>query len=652
MKKWFRRFAIGSLVVFILFIGITFGRLQWAKYQIRQDKQTYANAAPLEIGETSRLEILPLYENAAQAGLQSGHGVSYLIRTDSATILFDLGYNITAASPSPLEENMASLGVSMDEIDMIVISHRHPDHVGGQNWWTKRTFSLDGATQPSLGDMNVYIPEEMTYPTGNLTLSKKPVHLAEGIATTGLITYAQPFPIWLAMPKGDEQALAVNISGQGIVLITGCGHMGLESLLARAESAFDVPVMGVVGGLHYGDADITALQPQVQLLKELDPVVVALSPHDSSTAVLEGFAQAFPSAYQSVVVGKSILLENEVVLPTEDFQPINVVTIPAPSLESNLVGEHTEREIRVYLPPSYGNPSKRFPVVYYLPGYGDSNILGFNLPDSMDTLIQNGKVNEMIVVVANGVSQMGGSFYVNSPVTGNWEDFIVRDVVDYVDSHYRTLARAESRGITGHSMGGFGALNIAMRHPDVFSAVYSMSPGLFDENGLSESQIFESETLIRNFIKYEERLATVPLEEAQQSMLPAPQQFALSYGLAFAPNPDRHPPYYDYPYSVVDGQLVRGEDTWKKWESGFGGVAEEVQEYKDNLLKLNGIVVDYGKYDEYGWIPKGCIYFGEQLSKQGIPVIVEAYNGSHQSDLGVRIRDHMFPFFSTTLKFD
>jgi beta-lactamase superfamily II metal-dependent hydrolase len=111
MKKWFRRFAIGSLVVFVLFIGITFGRLQWEKYQIRQDTQTYSNASAMDIGETSRLEILPLYENAAQAGLQSGHGVSYLIRTDNATILFDLGYNLTAASPSPLEQNMASLGV-------------------------------------------------------------------------------------------------------------------------------------------------------------------------------------------------------------------------------------------------------------------------------------------------------------------------------------------------------------------------------------------------------------------------------------------------------------------------------------------------------------------------------------------------------------
>lgn len=338
--------------------------------------------------------------------------------------------------------------------------------------------------------------------------------------------------------------------------------------------------------------------------------------------------------------------------PREAFKPYNLDTIPAPSLERNLVGEPAKRDIFVYLPPSYGDPNKRFPVVYYLPGYGDSGMIGFNLPDSMNKLIESGKAGEMIVVVAGGTSKFGGSFYVNSPVTGNWEDYIVQDVVGFVDSHYRTLAQAESRGITGHSMGGFGALNIAMHHPNVFGAVYSMSPGLFDENGLEESQMFRSESLIGSFIKYQFQLAGLPLEEAKEKLFLPPDQFTLSYGAAFAPNPDRHPPYFDYPFTEADGQLVRDDAIWKKWESGFGGIVDETMQYQDNLLQLRGIVVDYGNYDEYGWIPKGCVYFGEQLSAAGIPVKVEEYHGSHQSELGVRIRDYMFPFFSTILKFD
>jgi enterochelin esterase-like enzyme len=338
--------------------------------------------------------------------------------------------------------------------------------------------------------------------------------------------------------------------------------------------------------------------------------------------------------------------------PTEAFRSLNMIKIDAPSLMGNLVGEPSERTIYVYLPPSYSSSKKRYPVVYYLPGYGDSSVIGFQLPGDMDTLIESGQVNEMIMVVAGGDSKMGGSFYVNSPVTGNWEDFIVKDLVSFVDSHFRTLRQAEARGITGHSMGGFGALNIAMHHPDVFGAVYSMSPGLFDENGLAESFMFAQDRLIRDFVDYEAELASLPLGDAEQRMFAAPEEFSLAYGYAFAPNSDRHPPYFDYPYTEVGGQLVRNEGIWEKWESGFGGIAEEAVQYKDNLLKLKGIVVDYGIYDENPWIPKGSEYYGEQLTAAGIPVKVESYNGNHSNQLGQRIRDFMLPFFSTLLTFE
>jgi 7,8-dihydropterin-6-yl-methyl-4-(beta-D-ribofuranosyl)aminobenzene 5'-phosphate synthase len=309
MKKWLLGIALVSLIGLILFVGIAFLRLQLVRNDIQQQTQSLSTSAPLQIGETQTLEILPLYENAAQDGLQHGHGVSYLIRTDSATILFDLGNNLTAASPSPLELNMASLGISLDEIDMYVISHRHPDHVGGQNWWKDNTFSLTGASQPPLGDLPIYIPEAMAYPGSSPILAQNPTRLVEGVATTGLITYAQPFPIWLAAPRGDEQALAVNLSGRGIVLITGCGHMGLETLLERAEVAFGAPAVGVIGGLHYGDADAISLQKELGLMQGLNPIVVALSPHDSGPAAVDAFEQGFPAAYQPIQVGKAITIQ-------------------------------------------------------------------------------------------------------------------------------------------------------------------------------------------------------------------------------------------------------------------------------------------------------------------------------------------------------
>jgi len=307
MKTLLGRLFLLALVGLLLFVGVAFFRLQLAVQEIKVETQSVGAGASIELGETQKLEILPLYEKgAAPDGLQSGHGVSYLIRTDSTTILFDVGNNLKAAPVSPLEHNMAALGISLDEIDMVVVSHRHPDHTGGNQWGSKMTFSPAGLSQPPLGDRPIYVPEPMTYPGSQPVFSEAPIRLSDDTATTGVMTFSQPFPIWLALPKGDEQALAIHVAGQGIVLVTGCGHMGLSALLERADALFQAPVAGVIGGLHYGNASAQELQPQIDLLHALDPGVVALSPHDSGPQALEAFAQGFPTAYQPIQVGQAI----------------------------------------------------------------------------------------------------------------------------------------------------------------------------------------------------------------------------------------------------------------------------------------------------------------------------------------------------------
>jgi enterochelin esterase-like enzyme len=184
--------------------------------------------------------------------------------------------------------------------------------------------------------------------------------------------------------------------------------------------------------------------------------------------------------------------------------PFSAVKINSAAIADNIVATKAEQTIYIYLPPSYNTSTKHYPVVYFLPGYTEGS-MKISLPKDADVLIEEGKIKEMILVTVPG----GSSFYVNSPITGNWDDFVTQEVVGYVDSHYRTIPKAEARGISGHSMGGYGALNLAMLHPEIFGAIYSISPGLFDENGLGTSQMYGDIT-VRNFMKAQQAVLAQP----------------------------------------------------------------------------------------------------------------------------------------------
>jgi len=141
----------------------------------------------------------------------------------------------------------------------------------------------------------------------------------------------------------------------------------------------------------------------------------------------------------------------------------------SPLLEGNLFGDTPDREITIYLPPSYDTePERVYPVVYLVHGYlayGQySWILGpeGHFPRTMNSWVKDGKVKEMIVAMPNSVNKLLGSYYTNSAATGNWSDYIAKDVVEYVDSNYRTLPQRESRAVIGHSMGGYGGMALGL----------------------------------------------------------------------------------------------------------------------------------------------------------------------------------------------
>jgi 7,8-dihydropterin-6-yl-methyl-4-(beta-D-ribofuranosyl)aminobenzene 5'-phosphate synthase len=280
------------------------------------------------LASTTKLEIQPLIDwHTEDQNLKVEVGVSYLVKTDDMTILFDTGYNRDNEDPSPLLQNMDTLGVCVEDIDLIFITHNHRDHVGGGKWSKEKTFSLSGK-QIKLEGKRVYTPVPMTYPGLRPIHSPNPMILGKGIATTGTIPnsiYFQGFTV--------EQSLAINVKDKGIVLLVGCGHQTLPRLLERACALFDEPIYGLIGGLHYpvmgGSIELFGYTPHkhlgtgkppweqitldelsanIELLKKVKPKIVSLSPHDSSIRSMQAFKDSFPDEYRSLIVGETIVI--------------------------------------------------------------------------------------------------------------------------------------------------------------------------------------------------------------------------------------------------------------------------------------------------------------------------------------------------------
>jgi 7,8-dihydropterin-6-yl-methyl-4-(beta-D-ribofuranosyl)aminobenzene 5'-phosphate synthase len=290
----------GFFLIASLFFGIQ--KLQ-VNREIEDEWETVPTVIP-PLDTTSRLEITPLYEEAGvDDGFIIGHGVSYLIRTDAATILMDVGNNPDRLEVAPFMQNMQKLGIDWNEIDRVVITHPHPDHIGGIAAWRQHTVSF-GKLPTSMGDRLVFVPAKMAYQGAiHATIPTLP---SPDVATTGVISYPEVYPLSLFEPKGNEQALVIHVANEGLVVITGCGHPTMERLVERAETLYGLPVVGVVGGLHYEGATAEEVQPHIQFLQSRLLRLVALSPHDSSPEALEAFQSTFSDSYHPLSVGDTI----------------------------------------------------------------------------------------------------------------------------------------------------------------------------------------------------------------------------------------------------------------------------------------------------------------------------------------------------------
>jgi enterochelin esterase-like enzyme len=328
-------------------------------------------------------------------------------------------------------------------------------------------------------------------------------------------------------------------------------------------------------------------------------------------------------------------VKTEVPPPVPGAKPVTVehIKIHGAALEGNLEGDSVDRDVLVFLPPSYATANaRRYPVVYALHGYSigaEQWSQEIHVPQTIEGALAQG-AQEMIVVLPDSKTVHNGSMYSSSVTTGDFETFVAHDVVAYIDAHYRTMANRASRGLAGHSMGGYGATRIGMKHSDVFGSLYIMSPCCLAARGAGPANPANDKAL--------EAVKT----PADSAALPFGLRAQLASAAAWSPNPKNPPLYLDLP--TKDG--VVQQDVIAKWAAN--SPLAFIDQYVGNLRQYRAIAIDVGDQDG---LRAGASKLHDILDTYGIANSFEVYSGTHTSAVADRFQNHVMPFFSKNLCF-
>lgn len=316
------------------------------------------------------------------------------------------------------------------------------------------------------------------------------------------------------------------------------------------------------------------------------------------------------------------------------------------ALLNNVIGNSVVRKLQIYTPPGYKkNGDRAYPVVYLLHGlpfseksyidrstwddWIDPNGIFKTYPDFpeegfqnwMDNLITEGKIEPMIVVMPNAANELYGfSFYTNSVLNGNFEDFIVYDLVNYMDTHYNTIANKDGRAVIGNSQGGYAAFLFGMKHPNVFGAVASHSGLIVLDVALGIAPMVFAENEPDGFTG------------------PDPTKFLTSAGYAmssaWSPNLNNPPFFVDFPFDFDNKSVI--ESVANRWYANDPFTMLQNPEYAINFSSLNGIYFDCGNFDELN-ICAGNGYMIQLLDAIGLNYTYETFDGGHFSSIFSRL---------------
>jgi S-formylglutathione hydrolase FrmB len=317
--------------------------------------------------------------------------------------------------------------------------------------------------------------------------------------------------------------------------------------------------------------------------------------------------------------------------------------IHSQQLAQSKVGTNPVRKMAVYLPAGYDTSSKRYPVVYFLPNplaefRGD--FYEQTVRKMLDRAIAAKEVDPFILVAVDMATPYGCSWYVNSPVTGNWEDFMVQELVPYVDAKFRTLPNRDSRGIAGDFMGGYGAIRFGMTHPDVFGSVYALHPVGTGSGIYTMYSRPDWDKLAR-------------MKSADELPKEIWANIFLSIFQASVPNVNKAPLFIDLQAHKDGDTLTIDSQVTERLRDNFL-LETMIGKYADNLKSLRGFKFDWARNDGNQDHVYSNQAFTHKLNEFGIPHESEEYNGNWDTgswSADGRVYTDVLPFFEQHLVF-
>jgi enterochelin esterase-like enzyme len=352
--------------------------------------------------------------------------------------------------------------------------------------------------------------------------------------------------------------------------------------------------------------------------------------------IVVGMALAFACASSSTLESFANTMRSRV----EDRE------LTSKNFADSKVGILPVRKMLIYLPAGYDeSSSQRYPVIYFLPNpFDDSYRFDFDHRDAQglfDRAIATGVIGKFILVAVDMNTPLGSSWYVNSSGTGNWEDFMIQELVPYIDANFKTLPHRDSRGIAGIFIGGYGAIRFGMRHPDVFGSVYAMHP-VGTGSGVGVSAALPRWDLL---------VHAKSMGDVKQDFR---TQIFTTMFQAHLPAPDKPPLYMDLPAHQEGDQLIIDAKLMERFRNNFY-LETMIPQYADNLKSLRGFKFDWPRNDPNFDHVYANQAFTHKLNEFGIVHGAEEYNGAFgESDWGVdgRVYTDALPFFQKNMLFD